>query len=184
MAAPADKYIASGNVHASTVGSQKTYSAAGIVSPAATPTDVVVLGNPANSTITLGLRRLVISGVSTAVQNIPVSVTKRSAANTGGTATAPPPVPHVTTDGPAQGVVTAYTVNPTGFGPTVGIMRQQNVGFAAATGVAQAAMIEDFTVRNDKGIVLAPGEFLAINLAGVALTGGAALIYGIEWTEE
>lgn len=164
-----------------TIGVQNTYSLAGSVTVAATPTDVVALSNPANSGKTLSVLLATVSGTSTAVQNALASLLKRSTLNTGGTSTTPTPVPHDSLQGAASGVVNLYTANPTA-GTSLGAVRERVVGFVAPTGNGEGGLIADFTTRNDKPIVLHPGESLCVNLGGATIS-GMVLAYEFCWFE-
>lgn len=181
MSAIADKFIPAGYTRADTVGLQKTYSIAGQVVLAATPTEIVQIANPTTSTITIGMRRIKISGLSTAAQNIPVTVVKRSAPTTAGTSTTPTPVPHFTPDGAAQAVVSVYTANPT-VGTPIGTVRSQLVTFVAPTTAGGMFMEEKFTEVNDKSISLQAGESLSVVLAGPTVS-GASMDFELEWIE-
>src|SRR5216684_7916632 len=64
------------------------YAVVGIT-PAATPTDVLVIQGAAG--IVTRIKSIKLNGVATANGNMPVQLIRRSAANTGGTSTAPVP---------------------------------------------------------------------------------------------
>lgn len=173
---------AGGVYQVSTEGLQNNYSVAGAVVPVAAATDVVTLTNPAAGTKTLYVRHVGVTGTSGTQVDEPVSLVVRSTVNTGGTSTTPAIVPHDSIMPAATGVVNAYTTLPGTVGTLVGVIRQKIASFLATT-AAEGAVIEwNFADKNDKSIVLRPGQVLAINLNGGTVTTGS-LNYELEWVE-
>lgn len=163
-----------------TEGTKATYSLAGAVTLAATPSDVVILNG--SGTKTVRVTRVEVSIAATAAGIVDIVLIKRSAANTGGTATTPTPIPHDSSDSAATAVVSVYTANPTP-GASVGNIRWTKVGVSGAD--VENTFSWDFTRNNDKALVLrGTAQGLAINLNGVALLTGEVFSYSIEWTEE
>lgn len=163
-----------------TEGTKATYSLAGAVSLAATPSDVVILNGSVSKTIRV--TRVEVSIGATAAGFADVVLIKRSAANTSGSSTTPTPVPNDANDAAASAVVTVYTGNPTP-GAAVGNVRWVKMGITAADQVVTQTW--HFGQANDKDIVLrGVAQGLAINLNGDALLSGEVFSYSIEWTEE
>lgn len=157
-----------------------TYSASNSFTLAASATDIFAITGSASKTVRIN--RVQISGNATSAVNIPVTLVKRSTANTGGTTGAPSVVPHDSTNAAATATVVNYTANPT-TGTPVGNLRSQLCNFVPGTGSA-TSMIQEFGTRNDQAVVLrGTSQVLAINLGGATVTGGGVSI-DIEWTEE
>lgn len=162
-------------------GTKATYSVAGLVTPPATPTDMVILNG--SGTKTVRVLRVEVSLTGTAAGIADVILIKRSTANSGGTATTPNVVPHDSSDAAGTAVVQQYSANPAGVGTVVGNVRAAKMGISAAD--VTDTIIWDFTKNNDKGIVLrGTAQGLAINLNGDALITGEVLAYSITWSEE
>ncbi len=163
-----------------TEGTKATYSLAGAVTLAATPSDVVILNG--SGTKTVRVTRIEVSIGATAAGFADIVLIKRSAANTSGSSTTPTPVPNDSTNAAATAVVSVYTANPTP-GAAVGNVRWVKAGVTAADGVVTQAW--HFGVTNDQAIVLrGTAQGLAINLNGDALLSGEVFSYSIEFTEE
>jgi hypothetical protein len=151
--------------------------------PAATPTDVLVLQGSA--TKTLKVKRVVLSGESTAAAQMTVSLIRRSAADTAGTSTSPTPAKADNSDAAPTGVIKLYTANPTGLGAAVATIVSRRLGLNPTGGLPAAPVEMSFGVRNDEPIVLrGAADFLAINLGGAAVPAGGKIDIAIEWTEE
>ena len=153
------------------------------VTPAATATDIFTITGAANRLIRV--KQIIISGTATAASNIFLFLAKRSALNTGGTATTLTAVPHDSGDNAAQAVVRSYTANPSGVGTLVGLMHGGRVNLAPAANGSIDRLVWQFAWMNDKAPVLrGAAEVLAINNAGAAIPAGGALDFDILWTEE
>lgn len=162
---------------------EKTKATYGIASvgntPAATPTDVATLYGSATKKVKI--KRVTVSGVATTAGTMQVLLTKRTAANTGGTSTSATIGQFDSTDTAATAVSKLYTANPTSLGAGVALSAQLlNFGIAGAAGT----VIFDFANRNDKAIILnGTTEGLAINLNGGAVPAGGTFGYTIEFEE-
>lgn len=128
-----------------------------------------------------------VSGVATADGAFSVVALRRSTANTLGTSTVRAAVPSVSfgpfgePTPPARGTVRAYTANPTP-GTLVGDMMSKRLTFSATAGAGETL----FDFRGHYRVetkLLSELEVLAINLAGVTVTGGL-LDAWVVWTEE
>lgn len=166
----------------------RTFAAAtALFTPAASSTDIFVIGGSATKTIRL--LRLLLSGTQTTAGNIgQVAVVKRSTANTGGTAVAATAVA-LDSDPvkPASALVQHYTANPT-TGTLVGAIWQKRCLLPAPASVADGVLFDlDFTqLLNGKLPVLRGlAEQFAINLGGGTLpTGAAEFQVTAFWSEQ
>ncbi len=168
-----------------------TYSAGfiGLV-PAAATTDLVCLAGSATKTIKI--TRIKISGSGTAI-SVPVTVLRRTSADTGGTAasTTANPANNIskrdTTNPTATAVPIAYTANPTIVDSTPTYIDSQNMGVVATTvGAVNPPTDFDFGegTSNLRQVPTLRGvaEQICLNLNGTSAT---ALLSGtITWTEE
>ena len=148
------------------------------VTPAATATDVVRLSGSATKIVRV--KKVTVSGLASTAGSMDVSLVKRTAANTGGTATAPTPGKHDSGSAAASAVLSQYSANPTAGAGIIIRNKQLNFGVAGAAGVVEF----DFSRNNDKPVVLrGVAQGLAINLNGQAVPTGGAVSYDIEWEE-
>ena len=164
----------------STEGTAATYGVSGVANtPAATPTDVVILNGSATKTVKV--KRVTVSGQATTAGSMNVSLVKRTAVNTAGTSTAVTAAQFDSIDSAATAVAKLYTVNPTSVGTGVALSAQElNFGVAGAAGT----VVFDFANRNDKAIYLrGVAEGLAINLNGAAVPAGGTFGFTIEFEE-
>lgn len=160
-------------------GTKATYSAAGLLTPAATASDVAILNGSGSKTVRV--TRVEVSIAATAAGIVDALLIKRSTANTGGTSSAPTVVPNDANDAAGTATVLQYSANPT-VGSIVGNVRAQKMGILA-NGVVTANW--DFTVNNSKGIILrGVAQGLAINLNGDVLLTGEVVGFSFQWTEE
>jgi hypothetical protein len=162
-------------------GSRPTYSA-GILAlaMAASPTDVFCIQGSATKLIRV--KRVDISNLTTvSLATVPVSIVKRSTANTGGTATNPPAVPHDTLNPAATATISAYTANPT-TGTLVGVIDPFYITASTATTQNNERTklygVEDMQSMSLRGT----GESTCINFGGGTITGNVSI--GIDWIEQ
>lgn len=153
------------------------------ITPAATPTDVLVIQGAAG--IVTRIKSIKLNGVATANGNMPMQLIRRSAANTGGTSTAPVPGKADTNDAAPASVLTQYSANPASLGAAVQTLAGSRLNFATtATGSVVANQGWDFAVRMEKPITLrGASDFLAINLAGAAVPAGGLLDLEVAFEE-
>ena len=153
---------------------------------AATPT--VVASIQGSATKTIKVRRVRISGAAaTASQNIPVELRKTSTAFTGGTATAPTPVPVDSNLGAATAVVSYFTANPT-EGTSVGAVASGVVPCLLATAAGAPGFgsnHHDLIDPYGEGITLrGTAQCLDVHLLGVTLNNTTTMNISFEFTEE
>lgn len=156
---------------------------AGVISlaPAASATDIFTITGSATKTVRV--TEFTLQCTETTAGAVGIQLLKRSAANTGGTSTAPTRVPHDSTSAAATATVLAYTANPSGLGALVGLVRATRETWLAPASVASASR-NPFTLYNGLPVVLrGTGEVLAANLNAVTVTGGNCAIW-TTWTEE
>lgn len=164
----------------STEGWKATYGASDDnLTPAATPTDVVIINGSATKTVRI--RSITVSGLATTAGSMDLSLVKRTTADSGGTSSTQHWAKFDSSDGNATAVVTEYTANPTvGDGYTIST-KTLNFGVAGASGT----VTWDFSDKNDKALVLrGVAQGLALNFNGDTLPNGSKFSYAIEWTEE
>ena len=149
--------------------------------PAATPTDIFTITGSASKTIRI--TKIVVSGLATTAGQLNPLLVRRSAANTGGTSTAPTPLKRDTNDAAASATLALYTANPT-VGTAVGTLDSCRLFLALATATPYACRFE-FGVNNDKMLILrGTSDILAINFAGAAVPAGGIVDIDVEWVEE
>ncbi len=165
----------------------RTYFAAtATFTPAASATDIFVIGGAADKAIRL--LRLALSGVQTTAGNVGnVAVVRRSTANTAGTAVAATKVESdQLSPKAASAVVQHYTANPT-TGTLLGKLWNEGVLIPQASSVASRKIFDlDFTKDQNLGLWLLRGaaEQIAINLGGTTPTGAAEFQVSLAWTEQ
>lgn len=150
--------------------------------PAATATDVFVLKGSATKRVEV--KKIKVIGQATASSTIDLYITKRTAANTGGTSAAQTASPRDSINPTASATSALYSVNPTALGAGVGI--DGTILFLAAPGVAQSQEFEvTFGTNYTQALVLnGTTQSVAINFNAQAQPAGAKFYYMIEWVEE
>lgn len=153
------------------------------VTPVATATDLVTLVGSATKIIRLTMVRLMAD--ATAVGVLDFYGYKRTAANTGGTATQPAIAIHDSNDAAASAVVNLYSANPT-LGAGI-LVRADHYALPAAstTGYPFDPIIWDFGTRGGREIVLrGVAQSFAISFNGEVIPAGCNVYVNLEWTEE
>ena len=153
------------------------------VTPAATPTDIIVLMGSATKTIMV--TKFEITPTATANGFLDFYVYKRTTANTGGT---------FATDGIAKNdslnpdpaaTIKLYSANPSALG-TGAIVRGTRITLASKTpnGIPVQQWVEAFGTGNQQPMVLrGVGESFCINLNGQTMPSGAEFYFSFEWVE-
>ena len=150
--------------------------------PAATPSDVLTIAG--SSTKTIKITKIVIGGVAGTAGQLNPLLVRRSAADTGGTSTAPTAMKRDTNDAAATAALALYTVNPAGLGTAVGTLDTCRLALNLSTTAPDVCQF-NFGTNNDKEIVLrGTTDILAINFAGATVPASGLLDIDIEWTEE
>jgi len=167
-------------------GSKATYRyAAPDFVPVATPTDIIVIQGSA--TKTLRVKRIAVSGESTAAGAMGIQLVRRSTAGTLGSAvlTAVTAGKHDTGDtAPTAVVSTVGTANYTTPGTSAGVVGAALLTFGNS-GAVQSGVEWNYATRQDKAIILrGTSDFLCINLNGDAVPTGGKLYFDIEMEED
>ncbi len=178
LAAPSELVV-------TTPAKKQTYSAVITgLTPAASATDFFTITGSATKIIQV--RSIGCTGTSTAAGALAVTAIERSAADTGGTSTAPAAVPLDSTDAAATAVVAAYTANPSALGTSVGAVASgllMTIASASANmnGVGFTYHPDDV---NQTPTLRGTGQILALNAGGASFTSGASLTCRVTWTEQ
>lgn len=145
------------------------------------PSDIFTITGSATKTVYV--TRIDIDGVQTTAGQVLVLMIKRSAANTGGTSTAPTKIPLDSLSAAASATVLAYTVNPT-LGTAIGITTSARVFLPGAATVADAQGISIIygQVGEQQMILRGINQVLAVDLNSVTIA-GPSINLNIEWTE-
>lgn len=151
----------------------------------ATPTDMMVLKGSASKVVRVSAFIMLIQ--STVATLVSVDFVKRTAANTGGTASQPTINKLDSNDAAATAVLDLYSVIPASLGAGATLYRQTALtavltsaptSFNVANGVSGSGitLIKPVTLR---GVA----ESFAFNLGGAALPAGFTANYQVLWTE-
>lgn len=163
-------------------GKRVTYRAAatGLV-PVASATDVAYLSGSATKTVKV--TRIIVSGSAGTNLGVPVSIIKRSTANSAGTCASLTSVPMDSSDSAGTAVATSCTANPT-TGTTVGTVANQQLWLPTTGGAASPVADFRFGDFGGKPVYLrGTSQVLAVNLNAVSVTSGLLYIT-FEYTEE
>lgn len=154
---------------------------------ASSATDIACITGSATKVIRLQYVR--VSGSSGTLVNVPITLTKHAAANTGGTAATSTalPVPYkLDSNNPTNtATTTAYTVNPTITDAAAGII-DNDIAVFSTTGTASSngAIIFDYTARNYNQAPILRGVAQQICVNFNATTVSTSLINTtFRWTE-
>lgn len=176
------------------VQSKQTFAVTSFFTPAATPTDLVIIEGSATKTIRI--ISMVIGTTNTAAGSQQFFLIKRNAADTTGTfVSAGTPVPLDSTNAAATANrVGHFTANPGALGAAAGTINIKRVASPPAVpatwaGVRDNAEVEmiDWMANSllDQPIVLrGVTQCLAINFNGAALVAGQTHTYKVVWIEE
>lgn len=152
--------------------------------PVAGATDVLTLRGSATKRVKV--TRIKVIGTATAASQLDLYITKRTAANTGGTSTAPTISPRDSNNPTATAAGALYSANPTALGTGVGI--EGTILFLAASGTPTGPSQEFellFGQDNTQSLVLnGIAQSVAINFNAQTQPAGAKFYYMIEWVEE
>lgn len=181
--------------HASVVSldsGKATYRAAGNFIPQPTAA-VTVLSIQGSATRTVRVKRIGLSGVSTAAGQNVYQLLKTSALGAGGTAVLPTPTPLDSSSAAATAVVQHYTTTLKATGVAIGgPLSMANVQTcvtavpAAVIVPAATQLFPEFGAPIGQAIVLrGAAQFLEVqNVAAANLAAGTVLCYFVEWEED
>jgi len=163
---------------------KQTYSSAGISVQSQAgvgATDVCALSGSATKNVRV--RRIIVGGVMTAVETIPIAIIKRSAAPAAGAGTQPTIVPYDSSNAAATGVVEVWTANPT-VGTVVGMLADVHVAFPnATTGIANGAYTYTFGQLGQPIVLRGVAQSATVNFNNTLVHTGTVTCT-FEWTEE
>lgn len=170
-----------------------SYMASGAFTPAATPTDLVIIEGSA--TKTLRIISFIIVTTNTAAGSQQFFLVKRSAADTTGTFVGATAVPLDS----ASGATTAnrvghFTANPGALGAAVGTLTTRRLASPAAVPASFAGVVQDagyeLLAPVQQPVLIQPvtlrgvAQCLALNFNGAALVAGQTHAYSLTWIEE
>lgn len=180
------KLVNNGNIG----GGNATYAVTGTAYGAyATPTDTLTITGSASKIIIV--TDFWMAAGATAATLMTFFYTKRSTANTGGTATNPAGIPHDSTNAAATAVVNLYTAAPTP-GTSLGDVHLVTSSASALTNVPSLFSLflgngldapRQMTDLRQPVTLRGVNESLSMNLKGVALPTGFTANYGLRWVE-
>lgn len=154
-----------------------TYSAAIVVTPGATPQDVITIRGSDIRIVKITKMSISTNQTTTGINSW--YLVRRSTSNTGGISAPVVPVSHDRNDTSCTATVLQYTSNPT-LGAPLGYVW---VGHISSPAVSPYVI--DFTDLYGKPITLrGAGDILALNFNGATLPAGLAVRGVIVWTEE
>lgn len=161
-------------------------SASSQFSMVATPTAVVIL--PGNSTTTVRVKRIELSGIATSAGSMRVAVKKNSDAGTLGSAalTALTAVPMDSSAAASSSVAsTVGTANYTTLPALVGTIAAGEVELGASGTGAFAPLVFEFGLNGRQSLVLrGAAQSLTIDFLGATIPSGGKLDVAIEWAED
>jgi hypothetical protein len=157
-----------------------TYYASIAFTFAATPTDIINLKGSATKKIVI--HRILLEATQTNDAFRPISLIKRSTANSAGTVVTP--IPSDSTFPAATAIFQYYTANPTTLGTAVGALTTQLSYIPKSNGIIADSFEIDYTEDSESAIVLNnENESISLNMNGVSSTGNSTYVT-IVWTEE
>ena len=172
---------------------KQTYSAAFIgLAPAASATDVICLAGSATKTIKL--REIRLSGSAGTLVTLPITLVRRAAVNTGGTAasTTANPANNIskrdTQNGTASAVPIAYTANPTITDSSPTYLDSASLTLPVTSAGTVTVPLNFNYGMNNVGLTQAPtlrgaAEQVCLNFNAVSVSSG--VLNGVlTWTEE
>jgi hypothetical protein len=164
-----------------------TFRYAGNFTPVATPTDAIIIKGSATKTLRIKYIRLT-SAAATAAGTMPVTLIKRSTADSGGTGalTAVTAGQHDNNDAVPTGTVSIVgTGNFTTLGTVLGNLGQGRLFFQTAAGGPPDRLEWSFATRQDKAAILrGANDYLCINLGGAAVPTAGTIDFEIEIEED
>lgn len=173
--------------------SKATYSCVGEFTPAATPTDMVMITGSPTKTIRVVSMYFTASNTLGGVSET-LFLNKRVMPNFGGTFVAATAVPFDSLDAAATAQVGHYTANPTTLGQIMGTINSVRVAVPPVVPTTFGANVKDAGVELlpwfpasilDKMVTLrGVSECMVVNFNSAALFTGEVHAYRIVWTEE
>jgi hypothetical protein len=172
--------------------SKQTFAASSNFTPAATPTDLVIIEG--SSTKTIRIISLAIATETTAGGSVSFDIVKRSAADTTGTFVAATAVALDSNNAASSANrVGHFTANPGALGAAVGTINKVRIGTSVlipgasldySDHMKECLPFSNATLLDQPVTLRGVAQTLAINFAGVALVGGQVHAYRVVWIEE
>jgi hypothetical protein len=153
------------------------------VTPAATPTDIILLMGSATKTIMV--TKFEITPTATANGTLDFYIYKRTTANTGGTFATDGIAKNDSLNADSTATIKLYSANPSSLG-TGQLIRGRRMSLASKTpnGIPVQEWVEEFGNNNQQPMVLrGVGESLCINMNGQTMPSGAEFYFTFEWVE-
>lgn len=151
--------------------------------PAAAATDILTIAGAPNRIIQIN--QITISGIATAAAAVPISIIKRTTANTAGTSAPMTAVSLDSRNGVALATLLTYTANPTLGSVTGGgsIATARLILSTASASVGSSPIVFSFERMYMKmPILLSASELLCVNYGG-ATASGNSIDLSISFTE-
>lgn len=145
----------------------------------ASATDIATITG--NASTTVYVTRITISATQTTGGQVRVDLVKRSAANTAGSSASITAIPLDATDAAASATLLSYTANPTP-GAAVGTVKTALIAVGGTTSTTSDVQVFDFGINGKPLTLSGTAQVLAVNLAGVTVTGGSFYVT-FEWYE-
>ena len=155
------------------------------VTPVATATDVLQIIGSATKTISITSIR--IAADANSATELDFYVYKRSAANTGGTASNPTVVKYDSLNPTQSATVKLYSANPSALGAGALLCASQFIvpPTAGNNGIPIMPLIFTFGGQTSQPVVLrGVNESISISMNGQTIPAGLGLYVTIEWTEQ
>lgn len=152
--------------------------------PAATPTDVLLINGFAGTRVKIW--RLFLSTLQTSAGINTWQLLKYSTANSGGTPVAVTKVPHEAGHAAAGASLQYYTANPTpgtSLGSVFSFRLNSPAVATVGTGDLQGFYIDFVSTIGIPIVLNGPAQGLALNFGGAALPAGLSVIAGFTWSE-
>ena len=165
-----------------------TYSVfIGNFTPAASPTDIIVIqGSPTKGKI-VRLRQIIITGTATAAANVQMIISRRSTANAGGVFTPQALGSRNVGNDPATATLNLYTTNPTTLGTLVSVPDGGRLNLAPQANGSIDRLILQYGWLNDQApAIVGVTDFLTIGFGQVALAmpAGGSFDFNIVLSED
>lgn len=155
------------------------------VTPVAAATDVLqIIGS---ATKTIAITNIRITADANAATELDFYVYKRSAANTGGTATNPAIAKYDSANANASATVKLYSANPSTLGAGVLLCASQFIVPPTTTngGIPIMPLLFPFGGQTSQSVILrGTNESVSVSMNGQTIPAGLGLYITIEWTEQ
>ena len=175
-------FDAAGSPFFDTQSINPTYSVSVTFTPAATPTDVLTIAGSSSKIIRI--KQVAVSGIATTAGNASVFFNRNSAADGGGSSTAPTLTTWDTINPAPTATVALYSANPT-TPALLGTLQTQKVSLPlVSTASAGTSNFPGSTAAGSlPDVVLRGGQQFSVNFGGQTMPAGTQLNVTIFWQE-